>query len=241
MYSYTDDIKRPECYHGRESARRTLGFTNQSGGAGSSRGRVAIIAKHLLFGAVIRDILSSDLELQVLGPFQSFEPALAMSRPHIALADLDACDYDLAAVFSSWRRVIPDLRICVLSTSFDVDLLQRCVNAMIDGYVVTDIRPEELIKAVHIVASGGSYVDPRVAKGVLEKRDEAAKETVSLTIREKEVLGLLARGATNKQIAGELDIRERTVKHHITNIFLKLKVSARAQAAVHAIKAGLIK
>lgn len=234
-------LRRAECYDGRESARRALGFTNQSGGVRSSHSRVAIIAKHLLFGSVIRDILSGDPQLQVLGPFQSFEPALAIPRPHIVLADLDACGFDLAVVFGSWRRVIPDLRICVLSTSLDVDLLQRCVNAVIEGYVLSDVRPEELKKAVHIVASGGSYVDPRVAKVVLEKRDEAVKETDSLTIREKEVLGLLARGATNKQIASELGIRERTVKHHITNVFSKLKVSARAQAAVHAIKSGLVK
>ena len=216
--------------------------TSPSGGVSHSPSRVAIIAKHVLFGTVLRDVLSSDPNLQVLGQFQSFEPgALAGLRPHVVVADLDACEYDLAPAFSSWRMTIPELKICVLSTSLDVNLLQRCLNAMIDGYIVTDIPPDELRKAVRIVASGGSYVDPRVAKQALQKREDDARDSGSLTIREKEVLKLLARGAANKQIAAELAITERTVKHHITNIFAKLKVSARAQAAVHAIKAGLAK
>jgi DNA-binding NarL/FixJ family response regulator len=202
---------------------------------------VAIIAKHVLFGSVLRDILSTDPQLQVLGQFQSFGDLLAVLRPQVVVADLDACDYDPGAQFGSWRSTLPELRICVLSTSLDVDSLQRCLNAMIDGYVVTDIPPDQLKKAVTIVASGGSYIDPRVAKQLLQKREEDARDTASLTIREKEVLKLLARGATNKQIAGELGIMERTVKHHITNIFAKLNVSARAQAAVHAIKTGLAK
>ena len=219
-----------------------MGFTSQAGGVRPSPRRVAIIAKHVLFGSVLRDILSGDAQLQVLGQFQSCErDTLLVSRPDVVVVDLDACDYDLGQAFNSWRTTLRDLKICVLSTSLDVDLLQRCLNATIDGYVITDVPPEELKKAVKIVASGGSYVDPRVAKQALEKRAEDAKESSTLTIREREVLGLLATGATNKQIAGELGIMERTVKHHITNIFAKLKVSARSQAAVHAIKSGLAK
>lgn len=204
-------------------------------------GRVAIIAKHALFGALLLDIISADPELHVTGKYQTFEAdVMSRLRPDVVVADLDVCGPDLSATFALWRGQVAGLKICVLSTSLDVHLLQRCLHASVDGFLMADIAPDELRKAIRIVASGGSYVDPRVAKTVLQQREAVEPIVNTLTIREREVLRLLARGATNKQIAGELGIMERTVKHHISNIFVKLNVAARSQAAVFAIRSGLV-
>ncbi|MGH7756910.1 MAG: response regulator transcription factor, partial [Vulcanimicrobiaceae bacterium] len=109
-------------------------------------------------------------------------------------------------------------------------------------YIVKDISPGELIRAVKTVASGESYVDPRVAGGLLRRRNTAAGRTeiAELSAREAEVIKLIAEGLANKQISARLNLSEKTVKNHISRIFSKLNINARTQAAVHAIRAGIV-
>ncbi len=120
--------------------------------------------------------------------------------------------------------------------------MQRCLSAGADGYVVKDILPVELIRAVKSVAAGHNYVDPRVAGGVLKRRSGGYGRGAQneLSVRETEIIRLIARGMSNKEISGKLHLSEKTVKNHISRIFAKLNISARTQAAVHAIKTGLV-
>ncbi len=140
------------------------------------------------------------------------------------------------------REQAPQAKVCVLSTHIQPEVMQRCLSAGADGYVVKDILPVELIRAVKSVAGGQAYVDPRVAGGVLKRRSGGYGRGAQneLSVRETEIIRLIARGMSNKEISGKLHLSEKTVKNHISRIFAKLNISARTQAAVHAIKTGLV-
>jgi DNA-binding NarL/FixJ family response regulator len=122
------------------------------------------------------------------------------------------------------------------------EMMQRCLNNGAEAYIVKDISPGELLRAIKTVADGQSYVDPRVAGGLLRRRSlNAGKpDIMELSAREAEVLKLIAEGLANKQISARLHLSEKTVKNHVSRIFSKLNISARTQAAVHAIRAGIV-
>jgi DNA-binding NarL/FixJ family response regulator len=121
-------------------------------------------------------------------------------------------------------------------------MMQRCLSNGAEAYIVKDISPPELLRAIKTVADGQSYVDPRVAGGLLRRRSlNAGKpDIMELSAREAEVLKLIAEGLANKQISARLHLSEKTVKNHVSRIFSKLNISARTQAAVHAIRAGIV-
>jgi len=120
------------------------------------------------------------------------------------------------------------------------ELMQRCLAAGAEGYIVKDVTPAELLRAVKMVADGETYVDPRVAGGLLRRRSisNGRPDLDELSVRETEVIRLIAKGLSNKEISGRLNLSEKTVKNHISRIFSKLNICARAQAAVHAIRMG---
>jgi DNA-binding NarL/FixJ family response regulator len=119
--------------------------------------------------------------------------------------------------------------------------LQRCLNAGADGYIVKDIIPAELIRALKLIASGESFVDARIAGRLLRRQNvtRGRLENSELSARETDVIRLIAEGLSNKEISARLNLSEKTVKNHISRIFSKLHIGARTQAAVHAIKSGI--
>ena len=121
------------------------------------------------------------------------------------------------------------------------ELMQRCLAAGAEGYIVKDVTPAELLRAVKMVAEGDTYVDPRVAGGLLRRRSisNGRPDLDELSVRETEVVRLIAEGLSNKEISARLGLSEKTVKNHISRIFSKLNICARAQAAVHAIRMGI--
>jgi DNA-binding NarL/FixJ family response regulator len=122
------------------------------------------------------------------------------------------------------------------------EIMQRCLAAGAEGYIIKDVTPAELMRAVKMVAGGDAYVDPRVAGGLLRRRSlsNGRPDLDELSVRETEVIRLIAEGLSNKEISARLSLSEKTVKNHISRIFSKLNIYARAQAAVHAIKIGLV-
>jgi DNA-binding NarL/FixJ family response regulator len=119
--------------------------------------------------------------------------------------------------------------------------MQRCLSFGASGYVVKDVQPPELIRAVKAIVAGHSYVDPRIAGGLLRNSVSRGRVDVNeLSAREVEVVKLIAEGLANKEISARLHLSEKTVKNHISRIFSKLNVNARTQAAVHAIRTGLV-
>ncbi len=156
--------------------------------------------------------------------------------------DLDGQAIDPGRTIAMCKEGAPRASICVLSMHLSSEMMQRCLTSGADAYIVKDISPVELVRAVKIVAGGESYVDPRVAGGLLRRRSQngAKPDIMQLSARESEVLKLIAEGLANKQISARLHLSEKTVKNHVSRIFSKLNITARTQAAVHAIRAGIV-
>ena len=205
--------------------------------------RVLVIEGQALFGKALCQVLASDPDIEVVGDADSIANApLRRMRPDLIVMDLDGHDVELSEAMRTCRDLAPQAKVCVLSTHIQPEVMQRCLSAGADGYVVKDILPVELIRAVKTLAGGQAYVDPRVAGGVLKRRSGGYGRGAQneLSVRETEIIRLIARGMSNKEISGKLHLSEKTVKNHISRIFAKLNISARTQAAVHAIKTGLV-
>jgi DNA-binding NarL/FixJ family response regulator len=114
------------------------------------------------------------------------------------------------------------------------------VQAGADGYLLKDVEVGELERAIRAVCAGRPYLHPEATRHLLQATAQPAEPPERLTGREREVLVLLARGLTNRQIAGELSIAEKTVSVHVSNILSKLQFASRTQAALYAARAGLI-
>jgi DNA-binding NarL/FixJ family response regulator len=120
--------------------------------------------------------------------------------------------------------------------------MQRCIVAGADGYLAKDVSPSELIRAVKVVAKGENYVDPRIAGSLLRKRlmSDGRMADDELSDRESDVVRLIAQGLSNKEIGVRLCLSEKTIKNHVSRIFSKLNISARAQAVVYAMRTGMV-
>lgn len=203
--------------------------------------RVLVVEGQALFGKALCQVLAGDVDIEVVGDADSIVNApLRRLRPDLIVLDLDGHGVEFAEAMRTCRELAPQAKVCVLSTHVQPEVMQRCLSAGADGYVVKDILPVELIRAVKSVASGHAYVDPRVAGGVLKRRSAFGRGAQNeLSVRETEIIRLIARGMSNKEISAKLHLSEKTVKNHISRIFAKLNITARTQAAVHAIKTGL--
>ena len=201
--------------------------------------RVFVVEKQLLFGTAIAQILSSDSDISVVGLAADRDGAqLAKVRPDVVVIDIDTDDVDTTV--DSLRGASPDTRICLLSTYSQPEVMQRCLSAGADGYIVKDSSLQELIAAIKAIGEGNSYVDPRVAAALLRRRAPShVPYTSQLSPRETDIIRLIAQGLSNRDIGRRLVLSEKTVKNHVSRIFSKLHFTARSQAAVHAIRSGL--
>ena len=208
-----------------------------------SRLRVVIIESQVLFAKALSAIFAEDAEFEVISDHRTPDAAaLTAAKPHVIVIDLDGQPSDVAATLGTCGQAVPDSRVCVLSMQLSSEMMQRCLSNGAEAYIVKDISPPELLRAIKTVADGQSYVDPRVAGGLLRRRSMNAgkPDIMELSARESEVLKLIAEGLANKQISARLHLSEKTVKNHVSRIFSKLNISARTQAAVHAIRAGIV-
>ena len=205
--------------------------------------RVAIVESQVLFAKALSAILGEDPELVVVGEYRTpLASQLEVSRPTLVLLDIDGQSGDVARAIASCAEIESHPQVCVLSIHALPEIMQRCLNAGACAYIVKDVSPAEVVSALKAVGKGHSYVDPRVAGGLLRKRNQSngKPDLLDLSIRETEVLKLIAEGLANKQISARLGLSEKTVKNHISRIFSKLNISARTQAAVHAIRTGIV-
>ena len=205
--------------------------------------RVAVIESQVLFAKALCGIFADDGDFVVVGDYRIPEPALlAGAAPQIVVLDLDGQQTDVASTLARCTEGAPEARICVLSMHLSSDVMQRALSHGAEAYIVKDISPPELLRAIKTVADGQSYVDPRVAGGLLRRRSQTPgrPDIMELSYRESEVLKLIAEGLANKQISARLHLSEKTVKNHVSRIFSKLNITARTQAAVHAIRSGIV-
>lgn len=209
----------------------------------SNKTRIFVIEEQALFGKALCQLLDAEPSFEVLGDIPRVDPA---SPPQITadlvVLDLNGPSIDYTDEIARCRGAFTNARICVLSTQLRPEIMQRCVAAGADAYLAKDVSPSELIRAVKTVASGESYVDPRIAGSLLRKRLQSDGKLAAdeLSTREGEVVRLIAQGLSNKEIGVRLCLSEKTVKNHVSRILSKLNINARAQAVVYAIRMGLV-
>jgi DNA-binding NarL/FixJ family response regulator len=201
--------------------------------------------------AVVREGLRVFLELQegieVVGEAADGEEALAVAqrlRPDVILMDLVMPRLDGVAAMRELRRQLPDTRVIALTSFLDDERLLPAIEAGAAGYLLKDVEPSELARAVRAAKVGEAMLDPAAAARLVDAVAQGATPAPAtrdrLTRREQEVLELLASGRSNKRIAFELGISEKTVKAHVGRVLAKLGVSDRTEAAVLAVNEGLV-
>lgn len=196
----------------------------------------------------LEKILASDPRLQVVGLAYNGREALELlpaTHPDVVLMDLKMPEMNGILATQRIRAAYPQVRVLVLTTYDDDEWLFDAIRAGASGYLLKDTPRADLIRAVIGTASGDSFVDPAVAGKLLTSlaRSPAISQQpthISLNERETEVLKLLAQGLTNADIAARLYLSEGTVRNYTSAIFSKLGVSDRTQAAVAALRYGLV-
>ncbi len=212
----------------------------------SSTSSVLIIDDHPLFRKGVSQLLALNDELHLIGEASSGEEGLEMAKglePDLILLDLNMKGMNGIETLRALREADLAARILILTVSDAADDLVAAIRAGADGYLLKDMEPEELLERI-VEAQRGKIVISESLNGLLARslRDEAqaAERTVApLTDRERDILGCLANGLSNKLIARDLNIAEGTVKVHIKNLLKKLKFRSRLEAAVWAIDQNL--
>ena len=205
--------------------------------------RVLIVDDH----AVVREGLRTFLDLQdgidVAGEAADGEQALVEAerlRPDVVLMDLVMPRMDGVAAMRALRERVPSARVVVLTSFLDDDKLLPALRAGAAGYLLKNAPPQELARAVRAAHAGGALLDPVVAARLVDALAGDEEPLDRLTPREREVLQLIGHGFPNKRIARELGISEKTVKTHVGHVLAKLGFTDRTQAAVAAVRAGLV-
>lgn len=211
--------------------------------------RVLIADDHALFREGIRRLLGSAGDIEVVGEARSGEEAVGLVEdltPDVVLLDVmmpGMSGIDVARVI---RTTSPRTRVVILTVHANEEFLFEAIKAGAMGYLLKDASPDELLRAVRLVAQGDGLLAPAVAAKVFKEfaRVAAAQDLApvltTLTARETEILRHVTAGLANKEIARALNISERTVKNHLSNIMEKLHVNSRTQAAVYALRTGIV-
>jgi DNA-binding NarL/FixJ family response regulator len=205
--------------------------------------RIVLIDDHAVVREGVRALLEEEADLAVVGEFGSGDEAVraaAALAPDVAIIDLKMPGMTAMDTIRALRSAMPGLNVMVF-TSFAED---RQVRATLDagaiGYLLKDARREELVRAVRGVAEGQPFLDPVAQRQLVALMRQPATPEPLLTARELSVLRLLAEGLSNKQIGRKLDLTEGTVKGYVSQILSKLHLTDRTQAALYAVRHGLI-
>ena len=201
--------------------------------------RVLIADDHRVVRAGLEALLEGEDDLTVVGVAVDGEEAVRLAAEHhpdVVLMDLSMPRMDGVAATRQIIAAEPAAHVVVLTSFADRDRVLDAINAGASGYLLKDAEPGEVFSAVRAAARGDSPLDPRAARVILQARTPAPGD--DLTAREREVLTLVAEGLANKQIARRLGISEKTVKTHLTNVFQRIGVTDRTQAAVWLLRHG---
>ncbi|MFC4907066.1 response regulator [Actinomadura gamaensis] len=208
--------------------------------------RVFLVDDHEVVRRGVAALLSAEPDLEIVGEAGTAESAIARIptvRPDVAVLDVRLPDGDGVTVCREVRSRMPGLA-CLMLTSFDDDqALMDAVMAGAAGYVLKQIHGSDLVGAVRTVASGQSLLDPQSTARMLARirhRQERRDPLAALTDQERQILDLIGEGLTNRQIGERMHLAEKTVKNYVSNLFGKLGMSRRTQAAAYSaqLKAG---
>jgi DNA-binding NarL/FixJ family response regulator len=204
--------------------------------------RILIADDHSVVRQGLRMFLGLDPELEVVGEARDGAEALLRAHelhPDVVLIDLLMPVMDGIAAIAAIRRELPDVEVIALTSVLDDSSVIGAVRAGAIGYLLKDTEADDLRRAIKAAAAGQVQLSPKAAARLMrEVRVPDSPE--ALTEREVDVLRLLAQGQANKQIARNLQIGEKTVKTHVSNILAKLGVPSRTQAALYAVRIGLV-
>jgi DNA-binding NarL/FixJ family response regulator len=204
--------------------------------------RVYLLDDHEVVRQGLRTLLSSVEDIEIVGESGSAEEATARipaHRPHVAVLDGRLPDGSGIEVCRAIRSVDPSINALILTSYDDDEALFGAIMAGASGYVLKEVRGADLINAVRHVAAGKSLIDPELTAALLERvrnGPSTAPELAALTDQELKLLNHIAEGLTNRQIAEQMHLAEKTVKNYVSSILGKLGLERRTQAAVLASK-----
>jgi len=204
--------------------------------------RVLIVDDHSVVRHGLKMFLALDSEIELVGEAANGVEAVRLARqlkPDVVLMDLLMPEMDGVAATEAIRRELPDTEVVALTSVLEDRAIFDAIRAGAIGYLLKDTEPDQLCEAIKAASAGQVQLSPQVAaRLVREVRSPDNPET--LTERETEVLRALALGFSNKEIAAELIITEKTVKTHVSSILSKLDLPSRTRAALYALKIGLV-
>ena len=211
-------------------------------GGGTEIIGVFLLDDHEIVRRGVRELLESNDDMEVVGEAGTAEEALARipaTRPRVAVLDVRLPDGNGVEVCREVRSRLPEVQ-CLMLTSFsDDEALIDAIMAGAAGYVLKQIRGNDLADAIRRVARGESLLDPAVTRSVLDRLRNPAPvddRLAQLTDQERRILDLIAKGMTNREIGNEMHLAEKTVKNYVSNMLTKLGMRRRTEAAVFATK-----
>jgi two-component system response regulator DevR len=206
---------------------------------------VFLLDDHEIVRRGVRELIEAEPDIEVVGEGSTTRDALARVpalRPDVAVLDARLPDGSGIDVCRDLRSQMPDLKVLILTSFDDESALFAAIMAGAAGYVLKDVQGDDLLDAIRRVAAGQSLLDPAVTARVLERvRDGEPRDRrlAGLTPQERNVLSLIGEGLTNRQIAEQMFLSEKTVKNYVTSLLAKLGMERRTQAAILATKLDL--
>lgn len=211
--------------------------------------RVLIADDDHLMRAGLAELLTADPEIEIVGEASTGREAVDRARrlaPDVILMDVRMPDLDGIAATRELTRTASAARVLILTTFEQDEYVFGALRAGASGFLLKRARPEELIAAVHTVAAGDSLLSPSVTRRVIERMAQQPTPELGdqgkldrLTPREREVLELIARGMSNREIAAALTVEESTVRTHLKRTLMKLDLRDRVQAVIFAYETGV--
>lgn len=211
--------------------------------------RVLLADDHTLFREGMRQLLEMERDIEVVGEACDGIEVLARVRelqPDVILMDINMPVVNGVAAINQVLAERPEIGIIVLTMFKEDQYVFDAMRAGARGYLLKDAKPADLIYAIRMVARGASLIDPRMTTTVLKEFRRLASQVEpdqgvgGLTPKELEILKLLAMGLSNKEIGRRLCLAEKTVKNYLSTIFQKLQINDRVQAAIYALRHGLL-
>ncbi|MGZ8228905.1 MAG: response regulator [Burkholderiales bacterium] len=213
----------------------------------SERLRILLVDDHTLFRSGVKALLARQADFEVVGEASDGLEGVKRAkqlRPDVVLMDVDMPGITGREALKMMTEELPDVPVLMLTVSEDAEDLLDTLQSGARGYLLKNIDTEYFVDAIRRAARGEAVVSPQMTgklvaglKGGARAPQPAERERLSA--REREILVLLARGASNKEIARELALADSTVKIHVQNILRKLNLSSRVQAAVYAVESGI--
>ncbi|MBZ0286650.1 MAG: response regulator transcription factor [Anaerolineae bacterium] len=204
--------------------------------------RLLLVDDHAVVRQGLRMFLSLDPDFEIVGEATDGNAALRLARelqPDVVLMDLLMPGMDGIEATGILRKEMPDIEVIALTSVLEDSSVVGAIRAGAIGYLLKDTEANELIRSIKAAAEGQVQLSPQAAARLM-REVRAPESPEALTERETEVLRLLAQGQSNKEIARALSIGEKTVKTHVSSILGKLNVSSRTQAALYAVRIGLV-